>query len=153
MTYIDAGHEPTEVKNIILSNPSITQIMVDSYCEILWAENSGAYLGRHPTENYAAVLDDAANQAVIAKQRLRSKILGLWIKNSLKTNDKRSLRDFKSVYTFNTQDYGAAMLFVIIKMVRPDTRAGCSYIDSKMENMKMSHFKHDIPKYNLHIAE
>ena len=38
-------------------------------------------------------------------------------------------------------------------MVRPDTHAGCSDIKYKLENMKMSHFKHDTPKSNLHIAE
>ena len=39
--------------------------MVESHCEILWYDNSGAYLGRQTTENYAAGLDDAAKQAVI----------------------------------------------------------------------------------------
>ena len=65
MTARDAGHAPTEVKNTIRSYPSITKIMVDSHCEILWDENYGADLGRHPTENYAAGLDDAAKQEVI----------------------------------------------------------------------------------------
>ena len=45
------------------------------------------------------------------------------------------------------------MLFVIVKIVRPDTRPGCSDINSNLENMKMSHFKHDIPKSNLQISE
>ena len=45
------------------------------------------------------------------------------------------------------------MFFVVVKMVRPDTHSGCSYIKSKLENMKMSQFKHDIPKENLQIAE
>ena len=52
-----AGHAPTELKNIILPYPSTIKIMVDSYCEILWADNSGAYLGHQPTANYAAGLD------------------------------------------------------------------------------------------------
>ena len=132
-----AGHALTEVKNIILSYPSTTKIMVDLHCEILWAENYGAGLERHPTENYALGLDDAANQAVILKHRLRYKMLGLCIKNSLTTDSKRKLRDFKSAYIFNAQDYGAAMFFVIIKMVRPNTRAGLSDIKSKLENMKI----------------
>ena len=59
---IYAGHEPTEVKNIILSYLSITQIMVDSHCEILRADNSGANLGRHPGENYSAGIFDAEKQ-------------------------------------------------------------------------------------------
>ena len=80
-------------------------------------------------------------------------MLGLWINKSMTTNVKRKLRDFKSAYTFNAQDYGAAMLFVIVKIVQPDTCSGCSAIKSKLENMKMSHSKHDNPKANLQIAE
>ena len=45
------------------------------------------------------------------------------------------------------------MFFVIVKLLRPDTRAGCSDIKSKLENMKMFHFKHDIPKAKLNILE
>ena len=45
------------------------------------------------------------------------------------------------------------MFFVIVKLVRPDTCAGCSNIMYRLENMNMSHFKHDIPKDNLHILE
>ena len=86
VTAIDAVHAPTEVKNIILYYPSITKIMVDSHCEILWADNSGAYLGCHPTANYAAVLNDVERQSIIAQQRLRSNILGPWINNSLTTD-------------------------------------------------------------------
>ena len=56
-------------------------------------------------------------------------------------------------YVLNNQDYGAAMFFVILKMVCPYTRTWRSYINSKLDNTNMSHFKHDIPKSNLHIAE
>ena len=58
VTSIYVGHAPTEVNNTILSYPSIPQIVVDSHYEILWADNSGANLRRHPTENYASGLDD-----------------------------------------------------------------------------------------------
>ena len=71
VTSRDSGNAPTEVKNTILSYTSTTQIMVESHCKILWAENSGANLGRHTTENYASGLDDAEKQAIIAHQRLR----------------------------------------------------------------------------------
>ena len=127
--------------------------MVDSYCEILWTDSSGSGLGRYPTANYGLRLDDLAKQAVIALQRLRSKILDLCIKNSLTTNVNRKLMYFRSEYTFNTQDYKYTMFFAIVKMVRPETCAGYSYIKSKLENIKMSHFKHDILKSNLHISE
>ena len=58
VTSRDAKNVPNEFKDIILSYPSITQVMVDSYCEILWADNPGEYLGNHRTENYAAGLVD-----------------------------------------------------------------------------------------------
>ena len=148
-----AGHSPTEFKNIILFYPSTKKIMVDSHCEIMWSDNSGADLGRHPTENYAAGLDDAAKQAVMAKKRLRSKMLGIRTKNSMTTYDKRKLRAFKSVYNLNAQYDGAVMFFVIVKRTRPDTCAGCSDIKYNLENMKISHFKNYIPKANLQIAE
>ena len=71
VTDIDASNSTNEVKNIILSYPPITQIMVDSHCEILWADNSEAGLGCHPTENYVSGIDDPSKKSVIAQQRLR----------------------------------------------------------------------------------
>ena len=62
VTSRDAGYATTEVKNIILSYPSITKIMVGSYCEIMWADNSREIFGCHPTANYSAGLDDAQKQ-------------------------------------------------------------------------------------------
>ena len=127
--------------------------MVESHCEILWADNSGANLGCNPTSDYAAQIYDAQKQAIISHKRLRSKMLGLWIKNPLTTNAKRKLMDLNFTYTFNAQDDGVAMFFVIVKMVQPDTREGWSDIKYKLEHTNMYHFKHDIPKSNLKIAE
>ena len=45
------------------------------------------------------------------------------------------------------------MSFVIIKPIRPETCAGRSDIKYKLENMKVSHSKHEIPKANLQNAE
>ena len=56
---MDAGNASTEENNIIMSYSSITKIVVDSHCEILWDDNSGVDLGRQPTSNYASGLDDA----------------------------------------------------------------------------------------------
>ena len=153
LTEIDAHNVPTETKDIILSYPPTTQVMVDSHCEILWADNYGANLGRHPIENHAAGLDDAEKQAMISQQRLRFNMLGIYIKNSLTTDTKHKLRAFNSAYTFKTQYDGDVMLFFIVKLVKPDTRAGFSDTKSKLENMKMPHFKHDIYKANLQIVE
>ena len=136
-----------------MSYPFITQIMVNSHCEILWGDNPGENLGRYPTENYAEELDDAQKQSIIAHQHLRSKILGLWIKISLTIDVKIKLRDFKFTYTFNAQYDGAAMFFVIVKMVLPNTCTGCSEIKSNLENMNIYHFKHDTPKANRKISE
>ena len=44
----DGFHIPTEFTNVISFYPSITQAMVDSHCENMWANNSGEGLGRHP---------------------------------------------------------------------------------------------------------
>ena len=117
VTSIDGGHAYTEVKEIILSYPSITQVMVNSHCEILWADNYEAYLGRHPTEIYSEGLYDVEKQAIISQQRLRSKILGLWFNNSLATDYKRNLSYFRYSDTFNTHEDKAEMFFVIVKMV------------------------------------
>ena len=64
------GHTCTEVNNTILSYPYITKIMVKSHFEVLWADNSGADLGRHLTANCSAGQNDADKQAIIAQQRL-----------------------------------------------------------------------------------
>ena len=39
--------------------------MMESQCEILWADNSGAALGGHPTANYASGIYDTDKQAII----------------------------------------------------------------------------------------
>ena len=80
-------------------------------------------------------------------------MLVLWINNSLTNESKRKLRAFRTYFTFNNQDDGAAIFFVVVKMMRPDTRARCSKIKKKFETMKMSQFKHDISKANLNIIE
>ena len=92
--------------------------MVDPHCEILWYDNSLSYLGHYPTANYASGLYDVAKQSLINQKRLRSNMLGLWIKNSMTTNSKCKLRAFNYAYTLNAQDDGATMFFVIVKMVQ-----------------------------------
>ena len=153
MTAIDAGFATTKVKKIVMYYPSITQIMVEAHCEILWADNYGANLGCHPTENYAAGLYDAEKKSKIAHKHFSSRMLGLWIKNSLTIYAKRKLRYLKYAYTFNVQVDGFVMLFVIIKMVQPGTLARCSDIKSTLNNTKMPHIKHETPKANLQILE
>ena len=88
---------------------------MDSHCEILWADHSGAGLGIHPTAIYEAGLDDPQNQAIISQQRLRSKMLGLWIKNYLAAYSKHNIRTFRYTYTFNNQDDGSAMFLSFVK--------------------------------------
>ena len=46
------------------------------------------------------------------------------------------MRDFKSSYTFNSQYDGAAIFFVIIKIVRPDTCALLSDINYNLETWR-----------------
>ena len=85
--------------------------MVESHCEILWSDNTGAGLGLHPTANYESGLDYPQNQSIISQQRLRYKILVLWINKSLTTGAKSKLREFSPIYTFNFQYDRAAMFF------------------------------------------
>ena len=80
-------------------------------------------------------------------------MLDLWIKNYFTTDAKVKFRDFRSAYTFNTQYDVSIIFFVIVKTVQPETRAGWSDSKSKLENIKMSCLKHDIPKANMHIVE
>ena len=75
--------------------------MVESYREILWADISVAVPGRHPTANYWSGINDPVKQAAIYRNHFRNKIIGLYTKKYLTTNDKRKLRDFRSAYTFN----------------------------------------------------
>ena len=126
--------------------------MIDSCCENLCANNSGAGLGCLPTAYYGSAPDDVAKQSLISQQCLRSKIMGLWINNYLTTDVNCKLIAFGTSYTFNNQDEESSMLFVRVKMVHPDTRSGFSYIKTKLQTMKMSHFKHDISKANIQEA-
>ena len=57
--------------------------MMESHCEILWDDNSGAGLERHPTADYGAELDNVENHSIIAQQRLTYKMQGIWINNYL----------------------------------------------------------------------
>ena len=52
VTTIYGIHVHTEAKNIAIYYPYITQAMVYLNYEILWSDNSGAGLGRHPISNY-----------------------------------------------------------------------------------------------------
>ena len=120
--------------------------MVDSHCDNLCIETSESRLGRHPTVNYCVEVIIYVKQEIIAQRRLRSKIPSLWTKNSLTTDAKRNLRAFKTSYTYNNQDDEYEMLFVIVKMVLPDTCTGWANINTKLETIRMSHFKNYIPK-------
>ena len=57
VTARDINQAPTKFKNIISYYVSITQAMVDSRFEHIWANNSGAGLGHHPTADCGAALD------------------------------------------------------------------------------------------------
>ena len=54
-----SGNIPTEFKNIIHTYTSITRYMIYCHCRNLWANNSGAGLGRLPTAYYGSAPDDA----------------------------------------------------------------------------------------------
>ena len=80
---------------------------------------------------------------MIAHQRLGSKMLDLWIKNSLTTDAKFKLRDFNYAYTLNVQDDGSAMLFVILKW--------CDLIHVKDDQTSIISWKNeDVPFQTRH---
>ena len=80
-------------------------------------------MGLHPTADCEESENDAERKAIISQQYLIYKMLRTWIRNSLTTDAKQTLRSYKTSYAYNSQDDGAAILFFIVKMVRPDTRA------------------------------
>ena len=80
-------------------------------------------------------------------------MLGLWINNYLTIEAKRRLRALQTSNTFNNQYGGDVRFFVIVKMVIPDTRAGCSDTKKKIETTKMSQLEHDISQASLQIIE
>ena len=88
----DLNQELTKFKNIISFYSEIRQEMVDSHCEIIWDNNLGEGLERHPTADYGASEDNPEKQEIIAQQRLSSNMISPWINNSPTTDDKRKLR-------------------------------------------------------------
>ena len=108
-------------------------------------------MGIQPTSDYGAESYDGEKHELISQQLLRSKVLSLWINNSLTTDEKRELRYFKTSYTYNNQDSGSTMFFVLVKKFRSYTLIVFSDINTNQEYMRMSHFKLDIPKANLQI--
>ena len=88
-------------------------------------------MGCHPTADYGSAAYFPVKQSIIDQQCLRSKMIVLCIKTSLTTDDKYKLRDFGTEYTFNNQDDGATMFF-IVKMVRPDICAKFSDINTNL---------------------
>ena len=76
-------------------------------------KKSGEVLGIHPTSDYVTAADDAENQALIYQHRLRFKMLSMWIRNSLITDEKQKLREYKNLYAHNSQDDASVMFFVI----------------------------------------
>ena len=74
-------------------------------------------MGHNPVTDYGIESENTANQLIFAQKRLISNMLSLWIKKSLTTYAKLKLRASKISYTYNNQDDGYAIFFVIIKMV------------------------------------
>ena len=77
----------------------------------------------------------------------------LWVRKSLNTYVKCKISNFNTSYALNGQYDESAMFFIVVEIVIPDKYAGCSYIKSKLDTIKMSQFKYYLPKSNPHIAE
>ena len=78
-----------------------------------------------------------------------SKMMSLWIRNSLNTYVNQNMGAFKMSCAFHGKYYVSTMLFAVIKMVLSDIRAVWSDIKKKLKTTKISHFKKDISKTNL----
>ena len=131
----DQVNIPTELNKVIHSYTSVTRSMIEYHCENFCSKNSGTALGRLPTSYYGAEPYDAAKQALISQHCLRSKILVLWINNSLTTEDKLKLRAFRTSCTFNNQYDRSTMFSFVVKILPLDTRSGCSDIKTKLEDV------------------
>ena len=70
----------------------------------------------------------------------------LCIRNLLTTDNNCKLWELKTSYDFNDQYYGDAILFIIVKMVFPDTFTDFFDIKTKMETTKMSYFNQDLTR-------
>ena len=86
----------------------------------MWATNSGAGLGHYSTAYYGSAAEVPAKYLFIYQDSIRSNMISLWIKNSLTTDVKRKLKDFKTSYTYNNKYDGSAIFFVIVKVVYPE---------------------------------
>ena len=132
VTARDLNHTPSRFNKFIPYYSSITQAIVESHCQILWIDNSGSNLVLQPTEGYGVQVHIYEGQKLIYQQHLIFNMINLWIRNSLTTDVKRTLRYYKTLYAYNRQDDGAAVLFFIVEMVHPDTHVGCSDIKIKL---------------------
>ena len=124
---------------------------MESHCEILWEENQGAHLVRHPKSDYVAGLNYAHKHRIIGQQSLRSNMLILWIIKPLTTGVKRKMRAYMSPYAFNIQYDVSKIFFAIVKIVRPDKCEGLSDTKTNLKTMNFYQLNHEIPKGNLHI--
>ena len=62
--------------------------MVESQCEILWADNLGSGLGHHPTADNGVAAENPEKEAITTQQKLRYTMIGPWINISLTSDDK-----------------------------------------------------------------
>ena len=85
----------------------------------MWDNNWGTGLGRHLTSDYGVSADVPDKHLIIYQLQLWSKILFLWIKNSMTTDAKLKLRAFKNSYTYKNQNYRSATFFFIVKNSAP----------------------------------
>ena len=63
------------------------------------------------------------------------------------------LAKWTNLNAWNSQGYGSAMFFVVVKTVHYYTCTGCSDIKETPKTTKLYQFKHENPKAKLHITE
>ena len=114
-----------------------------SNCENLWADNSGIDLGRHTTVYYGSADYDATKTSHIGQHSLRSKMLSLWIKNSLNTDGKLTFRIYNTSYAYNRQDHGVKCLFVVCSDIKAKIETWI-YLSSRIIYLGQTHRCHNL---------
>ena len=126
------------VTKSLATNPKgITIEQVVRSAQLTWSD--GAATGT------VVITTDAA----IMQKRIRSSMIGKWIRNLLTKQGKRKLMLKKKKFQYknadgSTEDDGPTMFKLIYDMVKPATRAGLSSLKLKMTKFKLSDYGEDI---------
>ena len=101
---------------------------------------------------------DADKLKLTVDLRLRSKMLGEWIVNSIDEDGLRRVREKEDQYTFNPTAHtsvvdGACLLKVVFIMVNPTTRLGAEVFIVKIESASLKGYRQNVVTCNTQLNE